>query len=99
MGAPKDLVVVAARDVKGRYVSRMRMSRYQWYEELHPIIDEGPGAVASLGVRRVDGAMYDDDGDEVQRWLVLYNDRGLVVCQLTTGAEDRFSGQLDDEES
>jgi hypothetical protein len=76
--ALRDCVEIEAYDASKRLVHRELWSTYQWYEDLHPIIDTDEER-ARLKVWAIQGKQYDDQGNLVRFWQATYAPDGALI--------------------
>ncbi len=66
---------------------RQTISRYDWYEEPHSLIDTEEER-ARLKVRRIDGVQIDELGEIEKSWRVLYAEDGSIVKEYGWAQEE-----------
>ena len=71
-------VFIVAYDADDRVVLREVLSFYDYYEELHPLIDEDEYR-AARAIRRMTGEIYDSDAKLTQCWENFYDERGEII--------------------
>lgn len=75
--ALKGAVEIEAYDKERKLVHRQVISTYDWYEELHPLIDSNEER-ARLRVSRMQVKQYDDNGDLEAFSSLVYADNGVL---------------------
>jgi len=75
----KDTVHLVAYDAAGRQVLEEFLPVCDYYEELHPVVDEDEYR-RTRHIIRLSGTMYNDDGGIVQQFEVRYDDQGAFLC-------------------
>jgi len=81
----RDTVELIGYSAVGAEVFRHTLSRYDYYESIHPAIDESRFRL-SRGITRLVGRIYDDAGSVEQEFENTYSEGGAL---LLSGA--RFS--------
>jgi len=71
----KDIVLLVAYDSDGEVVEETNLSYFDYYEELHPLIDEDEYR-SDFGIRKLARKIYDDDGKLQQEFEVFYTKDG-----------------------
>lgn len=74
---PKDSMRLVGFDRAGKVVHEQLMSVYDYYEELHPVIDENAFRKERELVRLV-GTKFDDKGEVEEEWENFYTDAGAI---------------------
>lgn len=75
--ALKGAVEIEAYDESQRLVHRQVIAAYNWYEELHPLVDSNEER-AKIHVRRMQVKQYDDNGDLEEFSTLRYADTGTL---------------------
>jgi hypothetical protein len=75
---PRNLVILTAFNESGEIVLRQQLSYLDYYEELHPIIDED-GFRAERNIRALKGKIYNYAGKLVQEFRVDYDENGKYI--------------------
>ena len=74
----KDCVEIKAFDHQGHLICHQIISRIDWYDGLHPIIDQEQER-AHLHIRRVDGVFIDQQGEIEKSWRNFYSEDGVLL--------------------
>lgn len=75
----KDMVRLVAYDSTGRQVLDECLPVSDYYEGLHPIIDDDDFR-RSRGIARLSGIIFDTDGSVSQQFEVRYDEAGAFRC-------------------
>ncbi len=75
---PRGVVLLAGYDADGNAVVEQTLSVVDYYEELHPIIDDRAFLVQH-GIRSVAGKIYDYDDKLDQQFKTEYDSAGTYV--------------------
>lgn len=78
MKKPRDCVILLGYNEEGRAIYNHTFCTYDWYENLHPIIDDDEETVR-LGIRRMDGWQYTRHGQLEKWWRLAYGEDGSTV--------------------
>ncbi len=71
-------VFIIAYDADDCEVLRKVFSFYDYYEDLHPLIDEDEYR-AARAIRRMTGEIYNSDAKLTQRWENFYGETGEII--------------------
>ena len=74
----KDCVHITGYNEKGQAVVEHLYSQYDWYEGLHPLIDNDDER-AEKGIALIAGKEYDPDGQLKLEWRMRYGPDGRIV--------------------
>ena len=74
---PKDVVELVGYGASGAEVFRHTLSRYDYYEDLHPVIDEDRFRLEHQ-ITRLVGKIYDDAGSVEQEFENTYSANGAL---------------------
>jgi hypothetical protein len=74
---PKDSMRLVGFDQTGKVVHEQLMSLYDYYEELHPVIDENDFR-KERGIVRLAGTKFDDRGEVEEEWENFYTEVGAI---------------------
>jgi hypothetical protein len=75
---PRDTVELDCYNTYGECMLRTRIGTYEWYEELHPIVDDDVER-KRLGVVQIFGRQFDLNGDLIVRWRAAYEADGSIT--------------------
>lgn len=75
---PKSMVLLTAFNEMGEIVLEQRLSYFDYYEELHPIID-GNSFRSSNNIRAIEGKIYDYDRKLTQEFRTEYDEAGKYL--------------------
>ena len=75
----KDTVRLVAYDRNRRQVLDECLSVFDYYDGLHPIIDEDDFR-KTRGIARLSGTIFDADGAVSQQFEVRYDEAGAFLC-------------------
>lgn len=78
---PKDSMRLVGFDRRGKVVHEQLMSLYDYYEELHPVIDENAFR-KQRGIVRLVGTKFDDAGEIEEEWENHYTDAGVISSSI-----------------
>jgi hypothetical protein len=78
---PKDSMRLVGFDRAGKVVHEQLMSVYDYYEELHPVIDEDDFR-KERGLVRLVGTKFDDNGEVEEEWENFYTDTGAISASI-----------------
>ena len=73
----KQQVRIEGYNAAKRLVIKQTFSTYDWYEELHPMIDEDEEHVR-FGVVEIRGWQYDTEGNLTVNWNASYSANGAI---------------------
>lgn len=86
--ALKGKVVLTGLDRDGKSVVKKTMSVFEYYGALIPMLDDDCAYRARMGIRFVDGRIYNLDGHIDQEFRNSYDDQGNYI-----ESDIRFPGQ------
>ena len=78
---PMNLAHLIGYDSRGEVVIEVRLDLSDYYEELHPLIDEETFR-ESRGIIRVTGTLYDSSGAKTQDFENRYDKNGKIVSGI-----------------
>jgi hypothetical protein len=78
---PKDSMRLVGFDQTGKVVHEQLMSLYDYYEELHPVIDENVFR-KERGIMRLVGTKFDDAGEVEEEWENFYTEAGAISSSI-----------------
>jgi hypothetical protein len=76
---PKSVVILQGLDAAGSLVAEEHVSLFDYYEQLHAILDEDVTLRLKKGIRRVVGQIYNKNGELDQEFGNDYDDTGTIV--------------------
>ena len=79
-------VMLTAFDVNGTVAISETLSYDDYYEELHPLIDDDDFRARS-GVRRLTGQVYDSSGQLQSDFETIYDEKGALIKSKTMHAD------------
>jgi hypothetical protein len=88
---PKGEVILTGLDEEHIVVCEERMSVADYYEALHPILDEDCVYRLQMGIRYVTGKIYNYDGELDQEFTNDYDESGNYVRSKITFADGTVS--------
>lgn len=74
-------------NVNNTLVEEQRMRVLDYYEKLHPILDDDGTFRVQRSIRRVEGQIYSYEGKLDQRFSIEYDERGKHVRSRTVFAD------------
>ncbi len=89
--SPKGEVILTGLDASSPVVVEERISVVDYYESLHPILDEEYAYRAQHGIRYVKGRIYDYDGNLDQEFTNEYDENGVYVHSRIVFADGTVS--------
>ena len=84
---PKGIVILTGLDIDKRPVVERQISVVDYYESLHPILDEDYGFRTKHGIRYVKGKIYDYEGKLDQEFINDYDDKGVYISSRIVFAD------------
>ena len=88
---PKSEVILQGYDINKELVAEHRISVFDYYDELHAILDEDVQFRLERGIRRVEGRIYNESGELDQMFTNEYDDLGRYVRSRIVFADGTVS--------
>jgi hypothetical protein len=82
----RDSAHLIAYDAKDRVVEELKLGFLEYYEELHPLVDENEYR-RKRGIRRMAGVLYDSSGTRTQSFEVRYTAKGAYLSMVARHAD------------
>ena len=89
--ALRDVVELVGYDASGVEVFRQALSRYAYYEDLHPVIDEDNFRLERRIIRLV-GRIYNDSGSLEQEFENTYSATGALALAGARFSDGTITG-------
>jgi len=83
---PKSVVLLTAFNEEGEIVLEQKLKYFDYYEELHPIIDDD-GFRFERKIRFIEGKIYDLDRKLCQEFRTEYDENGKYVRMRAVHAD------------
>lgn len=77
--SPKGEVILAGSDKDHRTILEERISVTDYYDSLHPILDDDADFRRKRGIRFVSGTIYNYDGKIDQEFTNFYGEDGAYI--------------------
>ena len=87
----RDAVELIGYSPVGAEVFRHTLSRYDYYESIHPVIDENRFRL-ERGITRLVGKIYDDAGSVEQEFENTYSESGALSLSGARFSDGTISG-------
>ncbi len=88
---PRGVVILKGFNVSGELVTEERISVFDYYDELHAILDDDASFRINRGVRRVEGLIYNENGEVDQQFINEYDSAGRYVRSRIVFADGTVS--------
>jgi hypothetical protein len=88
---PKGVVILHGFDAAGNLVAEEHVSLFDYYEQLHAILDEDVTLRLEKGIRRVVGRIYNESGGLDQEFGNDYDATGAIVYSRIVFADGTVS--------
>jgi hypothetical protein len=87
----RDAVELVGYNAVGAEVFRHTLSRYDYYERIHPVIDENSFRLVH-GISRLVGKIYDDAGSVEQEFENTYSESGSLSLSGARFSDGTING-------
>jgi hypothetical protein len=88
---PKAVVILKGLDATDTVVAEEHIGLFEYYDQLHAMLDEDPSMRLEKGVRRVVGQIYNENGELDQEFGNDYDDTGKIVRSRIVFADGTIS--------
>ncbi len=88
---PKGVVILKGFNTANALVAEQEVSLFDYYDQLHAILDEDPSVRLDKGIRRVVGQICNEKGELDQEFGNDYNDTGRIVHSRIVFADGTVS--------
>jgi hypothetical protein len=88
---PRGEVILRGFDVNNELVTEEHISVFDYYDDLHAILDEDVSYRVERGIRRVEGHIYNENGELDQEFNNEYDNAGRYVGSRIVFADGTVS--------
>ncbi len=88
---PKAVVILKGLDAANAIVSEEHIGLFEYYDQLHAVLDEDVSMRLEKGIRRVVGQIYNEKGELDQEFGNDYDETGQIVRSRIVFADGTIS--------
>ena len=90
---PKDAMRLVGSDQNGKVVLEQTIPLYDYYEELHPVIDSDEFR-KKLSLVKLVGTKFDESGELEEEWENCYSDTGAIVSGVVRDKHRKITKEM-----